>query len=735
MSEQSKTAILKSYIKSTDEECMKFCSFSSNDSSIFQSIIGRFFNEASINNEEISREIIGEVKNESMYSKIRLTIKEKIIIEALKQINKETNEIPTEKFDEILSKNYRLISCTKIDRYKDWNKNNDLLKVNFNSYYFSFLSCLINFISNNPKSPAIASNLKPLSCSITDNFSSFDPYILLRIHHIIEGLLYFNCYYNTCLGNKDKTLYLRRIREIGVKENTFINLSNCKIFEQLIENSHYALNHYDELLSKLASETKEYEFLIIKQLIISFENIANQLYYTFHNQFDERTARTKSYKYKSIILMLYVNFLSLSAQCQKIESYFPKNIQDFKKKYQLDFPLAQLFGDVYWNRVFNTRKFSRFFIRIYIDLYTKSVVKSQLNIGEHAENLDGLSEELEEELDGELGGDSSGGLSDEKMLTIMNNIIHILFSYNINLKHHICSLLDIILTNKDKIDLISKIIELKDYHYKEVYYLTNNLLLNELDKEEVNRFKFTNFFLDLEQNPNHLQNLLKELGVSNQPGISRKEKLVLNDRNYARRVNDFLCDFINGHCSKADKEKMREKALSDDLTNISEVKNIENRTKIGENLMCFNINLDEKDMKKNNDINDARDIIFNNNNLNFCINSEENKNKKNKNKNMENKSIDEIYNYIISEDKKIKKKNRKRNNKQNRKSSLNVRKNKEKKGGTDKIEGKEEHFDCDAADPDVEAFKADVLDYIKTLGKVTKIKPVINEKWLETFKV
>jgi hypothetical protein len=90
---------------------------------------------------------------------------------------------------------------------------------------------------------------------------------------------------------------------------------------------------------------------------------------------------------------------------------------------------------------------------------------------------------------------------------------------------------------------------------------------------------------------------------------------------------------------------------------------------------------------------------------------------------MENKSLDEIYEYISKDNKvKTKKKNKKRNKGKSKKNKAIVNEQNCSEADTN-----------DAEDPVVEQFKSDIKDKVIFANSITKIKPFISENWIKTI--
>ena len=132
------------------------------------------------------------------------------------------------------------------------------------------------------------------------------------------------------------------------------------------------------------------------------------------------------------------------------------------------------------------------------------------------------------------------------------------------------------------------------------------------------------------------------------------------------------------------------------------------------------INKNETEKDNNNSNNNDEEKIKNKNDYNKNIKDA------NENINMENKSLDEIYEYI-SKDNKIK--NKKKNKKRNGKNKIKSKKN----NNINTNEYKDNENDIDIQDPIVLQFKNDINEKVIFANNITKIKPFFSESWIKTI--
>ncbi len=134
-------------------------------------------------------------------------------------------------------------------------------------------------------------------------------------------------------------------------------------------------------------------------------------------------------------------------------------------------------------------------------------------------------------------------------------------------------------------------------------------------------------------------------------------------------------------------------------------------------------NIVKSDQVINNDNNNSNSTSDENSNINNKNNCGKNNKDNNEKMNMENKTLDEIYEYI-SKDNQVK--NKKKNKKKN--------KGKSKKNNIDNNENNNNEIDLiDIEDPIVVQFKKDINEKVIFATTIKKIKPLISEKWIKNI--
>ena len=195
--------------------------------------------------------------------------------------------------------------------------------------------------------------------------------------------------------------------------------------------------------------------------------------------------------------------------------------------------------------------------------------------------------------------------------------------------------------------------------------------------------------------------------------IWNKKEIIYVSGSLEKNDNDKINLISN--ISKINMEKIFLDIDKNDIESIPilhEKNNLYNKEdKLGNNSENEKENVSNENMKGKNNINDS------------------NKNKKDNidKLNMENKSLDEIYEYINKDSKtKNKKKYKKRNGKNKGKTKKN------NKGEEDKIDTDINNI---IEDPIVIQFKNDINEKVIYANNITKIKPFISEKWIKTISV
>ena len=228
---------------------------------------------------------------------------------------------------------------------------------------------------------------------------------------------------------------------------------------------------------KIIEKNKNFEFFSIKSIIISFVNLVSELV----NNYLEVKEKN------NIFEIIYNDFLLKSNLCSaELEDVFSLNLDNFKKKFKMNFTLSELFTQIFWNFIFHNKTLYNLLIISYLELDTNEVNKIFL----------------------------------KKILKILCNV-------SVPLKYQITEILNIYkIPEKD--DLMSLIVEEKNKHHNEIVQAeiekkNNNNNNNNLEKKnEDNEHKNTNINTNTNKNMNN--NLSK-----NEKGNNYNNIIIAND--------------------------------------------------------------------------------------------------------------------------------------------------------------------------------------------------------------
>ena len=262
----------------------------------------------------------------------------------------------------------------------------------------------------------------------------------------------------------------------------------------------------------------------------------------------------------------------------------------------------------------------------------------------------------------------------------LKKILKIIFGVQIPLKHQIVELLGLYqLENNEEIDLMTLIVSQKNRNHSKI-------IKSEIEKENLNRI--INKTTNEENNKNS------------------------NNKNPDNNNNNSIKQNNNNNISNKNDEEIKYNVIT--ANDISVLKNRKqnsappNNSNIN-NTVIISENINNIEKPKENKVKDKEE-----NNKNYL-----NKKKSNDNfgtEDMEHKTVDEIYNYI-NEGKivKSKKKKKSRKNKKAKKEEI--------------IEKNQEEIE----DSIVLQFKEDLSDKLIHARTITKIKPIISDKWIKNI--
>ena len=258
-----------------------------------------------------------------------------------------------------------------------------------------------------------------------------------------------NSIFNSISRMVHKILHKRKM--INGKE-----VKECTIHDNL--NKQLELEDNIEVLIKnLKEENKFFEFIAIKSIMISIANLMTELInsYLAKNEklmmiSENKGDRNFDFDFgkeelniieANIFEDIYNDFVTQSNLCSsELEEFFIISLDCFRKKYQMNFTLSELFTDIFWNSIFHNKELCTLYINSY--------------------------------LNNEIYGDIKNSLK---------NIAKIILKVNIPLKHQIVELLGLHqLEEGEKTDLMTLIeSQKKKYHWE--------ITKSEKEKEKLNK--------------------------------------------------------------------------------------------------------------------------------------------------------------------------------------------------------------------------------------------------------
>jgi hypothetical protein len=259
--------------------------------------------------------------------------------------------------------------------------------------------------------------------------------------------------------------------------------------------------------------------------------------------------------------------------------------------------------------------------------------------------------------------------SDEQTKKSLFKILNLIGSNLMPLNQNICKILNIEDLFNFKMDLTTKILEKNE---KLSIYLGNNSIEKDINEKNTEKKEVICISRSIEQIKNKNFKLSADISKIN--------------------IEKFILDIEKNDLDSIPKPTILNHIESNYNLNENKVKDINNNIK-SDNL---NINKEIKSDKKNKD---------------------KNKKKEKEIVNMENKSLDEIYEYISKDNLVGNKKKKKRNKAKTKKSKVN--------------EKEDSKIDYIENDPIVIKFKNDLKDKYIFANQITKIKPLISEKWIK----
>ena len=423
----------------------------------------------------------------------------------------------------------------------------------------------------------------------------------------------------------------------------------------------FKYENIDSIICKLKCSNKNIEFISIKCIYISFFNLTCECI----EKYIEIIAYNKKNGINEFIIFEYIinDYTYIIDKINFLNLDFKQSLECFISFFNIKFSFENLFKDIFFNLLFHNKIIGFLFIQgfIHSDSDIKKILKNILNL------ISDIKTPFCKNVGKILGVDNLMEIKCDLTTKILEQIEQLPICVGVGK----CE----IKNDEDNGEILRK---------KEIIYIRGKIgrKNNSEDKfdfsEKFPHLNMEKIFMDLNDDDNSSRTIIREKIIINK--INKKER---NDDNDVQE----------------EKEKSYNKK-----ENITNTNNDNNNSKNDEENNKVSINNNKNDTKSN-------------------TNREEEKIKDNKEKdkeNFDNKSIEEIYEYINKDSKnKNKKKNKKRNKGRGKKNkNKNVNNNSESN---------------DAEDPLVIQFKNDLSEELIFANSITKIKPYISENWIKTI--
>ena len=423
----------------------------------------------------------------------------------------------------------------------------------------------------------------------------------------------------------------------------------------------FKYENIDSIICKLKCSNKNIEFISIKSIYISFFNLTCE----FIEKYIEIIAYNKKNGINEFLIFEYIinDYTYIIDKINFLNLDFKQSLECFISFFNIKFSFENLFKDIFFNLLFHNKIIGFLFIQgfIHSDSDIKKILKNILNL------ISDIKTPFCKNVGKILGVDNLMEIKCDLTTKILEQIEQLPICVGVGK----CE----IKNDEDNGEILRK---------KEIIYIRGKIgrKNNSEDKfdfsEKFPHLNMEKIFMDLNDDDNSSRTIIREKIIINK--INKKER---NDDNDVQE----------------EKEKSYNKK-----ENIANTNNDNNNSKNDEENNKVSINNNKNDTKSN-------------------TNREEEKIKDNKEKdkeNFDNKSIEEIYEYINKDSKnKNKKKNKKRNKGRGKKNkNKNLNNNSESN---------------DAEDPLVIQFKNDLSEELIFANSITKIKPYISENWIKTI--
>ena len=423
----------------------------------------------------------------------------------------------------------------------------------------------------------------------------------------------------------------------------------------------FKYENIDSIICKLKCSNKNIEFIAIKSIYISFFNLTCE----FIEKYIEIIAYNKKNSINEYLIFEYIinDYTYIIDKINFLNVDFKQSLDCFISFFHIKFSFENLFKDIFFNLLFHNKILGYLFIQgfIHSDSDIKKILKNILNL------ISDIKAPLCKNIGKILGVDNLMEIKCDLTTKILEQIEQLPICVGVGK----CE----IKNDEENGEILRK---------KEIIYIRGKIGRKNNNDEKFDfseKFPHLNMekiFMDLNDDDNSNRTIIREKIIINK--INKKER---NDEN------------------DVEEEKEKSNTRRENNTNTN---NENNNSKNDEESNEVNINNNKNDTK-NNEIREKETI----------------KNNKEKDKeNFDNKSLEEIYEYINKDNKnKNKKKNKKRNKGRGKKNkNKNINNNLEIN---------------DAEDPLVIQFKNDLSEEIIFANSITKIKPYISEHWIKTI--
>ena len=485
------------------------------------------------------------------------------------------------------------------------------------------------------------------------------------------------------VGNENNYIKYEKINDIIIEKNIYWVIT-CEIHkrghkektefkeychcvkdqkEKYVLGSDYNFKYenIDSLISKFKLTNNNIQFIAIKSIFISFYNLT----YEFIQKYIEIIEYNKKKAINEYLIFEYIinDYIYIIEKIKFLNLDFKQSLENFISNYNINFSFENLFKDIFFNSLFHNQIIGFLFIQGFIH-------------------------------------------NDSEIKHILKKILNIISNIKIPLNKNISKILDIDNLVEFQLDLTSKILEQMEQlpicvgvgkceiknveekgeilRRKEIIYIRGKIgKKNDKDDFEENpsRINMEKIFMDLNDDDN--RTIIREKIIINKIKKTIDEEKEKEDVKEDEKEKDYnTINTCNNNQEENDSDKKEEnKDMNNNIKNQNEIKNV-------------------NELKKE---------------------EENNEEKKEKDKiNMDNKSLDEIYEYI-NKDNKVKNKKK------------NKRKNKGKLKKNKKQNELNELANNNIEDPIVIQFKNDLRDDFIFANAITKIKPFISESWIKTI--